>query len=150
MPRSHLSSQLPSAMFNQFPRANPRANRRPSSAPHIMGTPSSANRAVDAGPTVASEIPDNPAAPVVTIGYDQVDYHIEETGVRSRSTVANKSCITPPSVYPPTLITYPSNLPIERGLAADNDSHMPKHRSANIGTATTNISTTFYSIQRCL
>lgn len=106
-------------------------NRRPSSAPPILRTPSSANRAVDAGPTVASETPDNPAAHQVTIGHDQVKHHIEETEDRSRNVT--------PSVYPPTSTTYPSNLPL---ASADNDSHMLKHQSANIGTTNTDISTT--------
>ena len=128
------------------------ANRRPSSAPPILTTPSSANRAVDAGRTVASGIPDNPAAHQVTIGYDHVKHYTEETGVRSRNgphspkisfTVANKYYIVAPSLYPPTSTTYSSKLPIDKGLAsADNDSHLPKDQSANIGTTNTDISTT--------
>ncbi|KIJ96420.1 hypothetical protein K443DRAFT_284384 [Laccaria amethystina LaAM-08-1] len=61
------------------------ANRRPSSTAPILGPPSSANRGVDAGPAVASEIPDNPAAHQVTIGYDQVKHHTEGAGDRSRN-----------------------------------------------------------------
>ena len=106
---------------------------------------------MDPGLTVATEIPDDPAAHQVTIGYDQVKYHIEETGDRSRNsphsqilfTAANKSYVVAPSGYSPTLTTHPSNLPIERGLpSADNDSHVLKHQSANIGTMNTDISTT--------
>ena len=53
------------------------------------------------------------------------------------------SVIVTPSVYPPTSTTYPSNLPINRGLASvDGDSHVQKHQSANIGTTNTDISTT--------
>jgi len=124
------------------------ANLCPSSAPPTLRTPSSANRAADAGPTVASEVPDNP----VTISYVPVKHHTEETGDRSRSgphspkilfTVANKSCTVTPSVYPPTSTTYLSNLPIDSGLtSADNDSHVPKHQSANIGTTNADMSTT--------
>ena len=111
-----------------------------------------ANCAADARPTIASEVPDNPAAHQVTIGYDQAKHYTEETGDRSRNsphspkilfTVANKSYIVTPSVHPLTLSTYPSNLPIERGLAsADNDSHVLKHQSVNISTTNTDISTT--------
>ena len=177
LPRSHFSSISSSAMSNQpndyflepvwslkkslarlwspEPRSvnlnSAAANRRPSSAPPILRTPSSANRAVDAGPTVASEIPDNPAAHQVTIGYDQVKHHVE-TGDRSPNsprlpkisfTVANKYNIeVAPSVYSPTSTTYSSNLPIDRGSASsDNDFHVLKHQSANIGTTNTDIST---------
>ncbi|KIJ91656.1 hypothetical protein K443DRAFT_685831 [Laccaria amethystina LaAM-08-1] len=91
------------------------ANRRPSSAPPILRTPSSANRAVDAGPTVA------------------VKHHIEEAGGK-----------VTPSVYPPTS-TYPSNLPIDKGLAlGDNNSHVLKRQSANISTTNTDVSTLFH------
>ena len=127
------------------------ANRRPSSAPPILRTPSSANRAVDAGPTVASEIVNNPASHQVTIGYDQGKHHTEETGDRSRNglcsakisfTVADNSYIVTSSIYPPTTTAYPSNLLIETGLAsADNDFHLPKRQSVNIGTSNTEIST---------
>ena len=123
--------------------------------PSSSATPTSrtqANCAADARPTIASEVPDNPADHQVTIGYDQAKHYIEETGDRSRNsprspkisfTVANKSYIVTPSVHPPTLSTCPSNLPIERGLAsADNDSHVLKHQSVNISTTNTDISTT--------
>ena len=54
---------------------------------------------MDAGPTVPSEVPDKLAAHRVTISYDQVKRHSEETGDRSLGglhsskilfTVANK------------------------------------------------------------
>ena len=123
--------------------------------PFSSATPTSrtqTNRAVDASPTIANEVPDNTVAHQVTIGYDQEKHYTEETGDRSRNsllspkisfTVANKSYIVTPSIHPPTLNTYPSNLPIERGLAsADNDSHVLKHQSVNISTTNTDISTT--------
>ena len=100
------------------------SNRRLSSAPPILRTPSSANRAVDGGPTIASEIPDNPAAHQVIIGYDQVKHHSEETGHQSRNgplsrkisfTVANKYYIVAPSAYAPTSTTCSSNVPIDKG-----------------------------------
>ena len=119
------------------------ANRRPGFSPPILRTPSSANRAVDAGPTVVSEMPDH----LLTIGYDYVKRHIEETGNSSQNglcspkilfTVANKSYIVTPTVYLPT---HPSNLPIDRA-STDSDSHMLKHQSANIGTTNFDISAT--------
>ena len=111
-----------------------------------------ANRTVDLELTLASEVPANPAAHQVTMSHDQVEHHVEGTGDRSRNglcspkispTVTNKCYIVTPSVYPPTSTTYPSNLPIERGLAtADDDYHALNHQSANIGTTNTDISTT--------
>ena len=125
------------------------ANLRPSSALPTARTPSSANRAVNPGPTVASETPDNSAAHQVAIGYDQLNYHTKESEDRSRDgprspkisfTVANKSYTVTPSVYPPT---YPSNPLIDRGLAsADNDCHVRKCQSATISTTDAVISTT--------
>ena len=121
--------------------------------PFSSATPTSrtqTNCAADARPTIASEVPDNPAAHQVTIGYDQEKNYTEETGDRNSLlspkisfTVANKSYIFTPSIHPPTLSTYPSNLPIERGLSsADNDSHVLKHQSVNISTTNTDISST--------
>ena len=54
------------------------ANRRPSSAPPTLRTPSSPNCVMNARQNVASEIPDNSAAHQVTIGYDQVKHHFED------------------------------------------------------------------------
>ena len=125
------------------------ANLRPSSALPTSRTPSPANRAVDPGSTVPSETPDNSAAHQVMIGYDQVKHHTRESEDRSRDgprspniffIVAKKSYIVTQKVYPPT---YPSNPPIDRGLAsADNDCHVLKHQSANISTTDAEISTT--------
>jgi len=55
------------------------ANLRLSSALPTLRNPSSADGVVDAGPTIASEIPDNPAAHQVTISYDQVKHHTKDT-----------------------------------------------------------------------
>ena len=128
------------------------ANLHPSSTTPILRTASSANRAVDAGPTGASEVPDNPAAHRVTICDDHVKHHIVETEDRAGSglcppnisfTVANKSYIVTTSVYPPTSTTYLSNLLMDRGLASvDNDSHVLKHQSVNIGNTNDDCSTT--------
>ena len=123
------------------------ANRHPVSAPPILRAPSPANRAVDARLTVAGDIPDNPAAHQVTIGYDQVQHHTEETGDRSLNglcshkisfTVANKYYLVAPSVYPCTSTTHLSNVPIDGELAsADSDSHVQNHQSVNTGTTNT-------------
>ena len=128
------------------------ANLRPSSVPPTLRTPSSASRAMDARLTVPGEVPDNLAAHRVTISYNEVKHHSEGTrdcsrsGPRSPKTpfaAANKSYIVTPSVYPPTLNAYTSNLPIDRGLAsADNDFLVLKHQSANIDTTEADISTT--------
>ena len=123
------------------------ANRCPSSAPPTLRTPSSVNCVVNAGPTVASETPDNSAAHQVTIGYDQVKHHIEDRSQigfyspKISYTGANEFYTVTPSVYTPTLTTYPPNFPIDSGLAsADNDFHM--HLPENINTTNTDISTT--------
>ena len=56
--------------------------------------------------------------------------------------MANDSYIVTLSIDSPTSTAYPSNLLIERWLAsADNDFHMPKRQSVNMGTGNTEIST---------
>ena len=113
-----------------------------SSAPPTLRTPSSAKLAVDAGPTVASEVPNNPAAHHVTISCEQVKQYTEETEDCSQRgphspkmlfIVAYKFYIVTPSVYP-------SNLPIGSGLASADDAL--KRQFANIATTNADISIT--------